>query len=149
MSQEKVDRYKEQKKNRKKIMKQEKCKRYLGYTATVVVIALIIGWAGFSIYKNHEANKPVSYTEVDLSALTDYYSNLQWTNLSGTNIIQLVSLVILILLSAFFSSAETALVTVNRIKMRTLADEGNVRAKRVLAITDHSSKMFKRYFNRK
>ena len=28
MSQEKVDRYKEQKKNRKKIMKQEKCKRY-------------------------------------------------------------------------------------------------------------------------
>ena len=56
MSQEKVDRYKEQKKNRKKIMKQEKCKRYLGYTATVVVIAL---------------------TEVDLSALTDYYSNLQ------------------------------------------------------------------------
>ena len=45
MSQEKVDRYKEQKKNRKKIMKQEKCKRYLGYTATVVVIALIIGWA--------------------------------------------------------------------------------------------------------
>ena len=77
MSQEKVDRYKEQKKNRKKIMKQEKCKRYLGYTATVVVIALIIGWAGFSIYKNHEANKPVSYTEVDLSALTDYYYNLQ------------------------------------------------------------------------
>ena len=61
--------------------------------------------------------------------------------MSGTNIIQLVSLVILILLSAFFSSAETALVTVNRIKMRTLADEGNVRAKRVLAITDHSSKM--------
>ncbi len=64
----------------------------------------------------------------------------RWTNLSGTDIIQLVSLVILILLSAFFSSAETALVTVNRIKMWTLADEGNV-AKRVLAITDHSSKM--------
>ena len=61
--------------------------------------------------------------------------------MSGTDIIQLVSLVILILLSAFFSSAETALVTVNQIKMRTLADEGNVRAKRVLAITDHSSKM--------
>jgi hypothetical protein len=28
-------------------------------------------------HENHEANKPVSYTEVDLSALTDYYSNLQ------------------------------------------------------------------------
>ena len=41
MSQEKVDRYKEQKKNRKKIMKQEKCKRYLGYTATVVASPFI------------------------------------------------------------------------------------------------------------
>ena len=56
-------------------------------------------------------------------------------------VIQIVTIIILLMLSAFFSSAETALVTVNRIKMRTLADEGNVRAKRVLAITDHSSKM--------
>lgn len=38
---------------------------------------------------------------------------------------QIVVLVILLMLSAFFSSAETALTTVNKIRMRTLAEEGN------------------------
>ena len=55
--------------------------------------------------------------------------------------IQLVILIILIVLSAFFSSAETSFVTVNPIRMRALADEGNKRAKRVLKITEDSSKM--------
>lgn len=57
------------------------------------------------------------------------------------DIFQLIFLVILLLLSAFFSSAETALITVNRIKMRTLAEEGNKKADRVLQITDNSGKM--------
>ncbi len=56
-------------------------------------------------------------------------------------IIQIVVLAILLLLSAFFSSAETALTTVNRIRMRSLAEEGSKQAKRVLAITDNSGKM--------
>ena len=55
--------------------------------------------------------------------------------------IQIVVLLILLGLSAFFSSAETALTTVNRIRMRSLADEGNKRAKMVLKITDNSSRM--------
>lgn len=54
---------------------------------------------------------------------------------------QLIVLFILLLLSAFFSSAETALTTVNKIRIRTLAEEGNRRAKMVLAITDDSGKM--------
>ncbi len=54
---------------------------------------------------------------------------------------QLIILLILLLLSAFFSSAETALTTVNKIRMRTLADEGSKRARTVLAITDDSGKM--------
>lgn len=54
---------------------------------------------------------------------------------------QLIILFILLLLSAFFSSAETALTTVNKIRMRTLADEGSKRARTVLAITDDSGKM--------
>ena len=57
------------------------------------------------------------------------------------DIFQLVFLVILLLLSAFFSSAETALTTVNRIRMRTLAEDGDKRAERVLRITDDSGKM--------
>lgn len=60
----------------------------------------------------------------------------------GTDdIFKLIVLIILLLLSAFFSSAETALTTANRIRMRTLADEGNKRAARVLKITDDSGKM--------
>ena len=54
---------------------------------------------------------------------------------------QLVALVVLLILSAFFSSAETSLVSVNQIRMRSLAENGNVRAKRVLAITSNQSKM--------
>jgi CBS domain containing-hemolysin-like protein len=48
---------------------------------------------------------------------------------------------ILLLLSAFFSSAETALTTVNKIKIKSLAEEGNGRAQLVLQITDASNKM--------
>ncbi len=55
--------------------------------------------------------------------------------------IQLAALILLLALSAFFSSAETALTTVNKIRMRTLAEEGNARAKKILAITDDSGKM--------
>lgn len=61
--------------------------------------------------------------------------------MSTGEIIQIICLVLLIFLSAFFSSAETALTTVNHIRIRTMADEGNVRAKRVLKITEDSSKM--------
>lgn len=56
--------------------------------------------------------------------------------------IQFVILFILLLLSAFFSSAETALTTVSKIKMRSLAEDGNKRAATVLDITEnHSPKM--------
>lgn len=55
--------------------------------------------------------------------------------------IQIIVLIILLFLSAFFSSAETSLTTVNKIKMRALAEEGNKKAQIVLQITDDSSKM--------
>lgn len=56
-------------------------------------------------------------------------------------VIQLVFLFIMILLSAFFSSAETALSTVNRVRMRSLEEEGNKRAARVNKILENYSKM--------
>lgn len=53
-----------------------------------------------------------------------------------------IILIILLMLSAFFSSSETALMTVNKIRLRSLADEGNKRAALVLDITEnHTSKM--------
>lgn len=56
-------------------------------------------------------------------------------------IIQLVILIILLFLSAFFSSAETAFSTVNRIRMQSKADEENKRAKLVVKILDKYSRM--------
>lgn len=55
--------------------------------------------------------------------------------------IQIISLIILLMLSSFFSSAETSLTTVNKLRIRSLAEEGNKRAKIVLDITDDSGKM--------
>lgn len=55
--------------------------------------------------------------------------------------IQFIVLIILIFLSAFFSSAETAFSTVNRVRMQTLAEEGGKRAARVNKILSSYSKM--------
>ena len=55
--------------------------------------------------------------------------------------IQLISIVLLLILSAFFSSAETALTTASQIRLQSKADEGNKRALKVLKITSDMSKM--------
>lgn len=55
--------------------------------------------------------------------------------------IQLIILVVLLALSAFFSSSETALTTVNKIRMRTLADAGDKRAAYVLRVIENPGKM--------
>ena len=56
-------------------------------------------------------------------------------------ILQAICLVLLLVGSAFFSSAETALTTVNRIQIQLLAEEDNKKAKGVEMILDQSSKM--------
>ena len=56
-------------------------------------------------------------------------------------VIQLVSLIVLVILSGFFSSAETALSTVNRVRMRALEEEGSKRAARVNKVLENYSKM--------
>ena len=55
--------------------------------------------------------------------------------------IQLLILILLLLMSAFFSSTETALTTVNKIRVRTLAENGDKKAEYVLKIIEDPSKM--------
>ena len=55
--------------------------------------------------------------------------------------IQLVILVILLALSAFFSSAETALTTVNRLRIRALVDDGDARAITLSKVIDDPGKL--------
>lgn len=56
-------------------------------------------------------------------------------------LIKLIILFILLGLSGFFSSAETALTTVNKIKIKTMADDGDKKAARVLNVINRPKKM--------
>lgn len=60
---------------------------------------------------------------------------------SGDAVIQLFILLILLALSAFFSSSETALVTVNKIRMRNMAEGGNKQAETVIKTVENQGKM--------
>lgn len=56
-------------------------------------------------------------------------------------VIQIIILFILLALSAYYSSAETALTTVNKVRMEALQDEGDKRASTVLKLLSDRSKM--------
>ena len=53
---------------------------------------------------------------------------------------RMIILFILLLLSAFFSSAETAFTSLNRLKIKSLADEGSKRAALVLSLIDKNAR---------
>ncbi len=54
---------------------------------------------------------------------------------------QFVVLVVLLILSAFFSSAETSLTTVNKLRIRTLVEDGVKGAKTISSLIEDPSKM--------
>ena len=54
---------------------------------------------------------------------------------------QLIVLFVLLLLSAFFSSAETSLTTVNKLRIRSLMEDGVRGAKRINDLIENPSKM--------
>lgn len=56
-------------------------------------------------------------------------------------VLKMVTLLILVLLSAFFSSAETSLMSANKIKMRSLSENGNKSAGIVIKLNENSGKM--------
>lgn len=77
MSQEKVERYKEEKKNRKKIMAQEKRKRVFSALCGWVIALAFVGWIGVSFYDAYQDKKPLETIYTDLSSLNDYFGTLE------------------------------------------------------------------------
>ena len=76
MSQEKVNRYKEEKANRKEILAKEKRhKRLMKICAGVIVLALVcwIGYSAWDSYWDSVNNSPVT---ADVTALDDYFTSL-------------------------------------------------------------------------
>lgn len=61
--------------------------------------------------------------------------------MNTSHIIQLVALLILAFLSAFFSSAETALTCANRVRIRALSEEGNRKAAVLERVLENPGKM--------
>lgn len=61
--------------------------------------------------------------------------------MDSSDVSLLVIILVLVIFSALFSAAETALTTVNKIRIRTMADEGHKRAIRVTKIIDQPGRM--------
>ncbi len=56
-------------------------------------------------------------------------------------IVELIILIICFLMSGFFSGAETALLSVNKIRMRTLAEDGNGKARMVCRLVEDTDSL--------
>ena len=76
MSRAKVDQYKKEKANRKKIMAREKAKRILARICLSVILVGLVGWAGYTGYQTYEDKKPSKTIYTDVSAVADYMSGL-------------------------------------------------------------------------
>ena len=53
----------------------------------------------------------------------------------------ILSLILLVLFSAFFSASETAYTSLNRVRVKSLANAGNRRAEKVLSLAEKYDKM--------
>ncbi len=76
MSQEKVDRYKQEKANRKKIMRKQKVMNFLRKGVLTLVALALVGWLGYSAYDIYESGKERVVAEVNYDAVTNYLNGL-------------------------------------------------------------------------
>jgi len=89
------------------------------------------------LYNN--TKKTIEFKESKIEPLK--YLDKEMIFLAPEDAIQFLALIILVALSAFFSSAETALTTVNRIRLQAMAEDGSKAAAKVLKTIENSSKM--------
>lgn len=76
MSQAKVERYKQEKANRKQIMAREKRKHMLTVICGWAIAIAIVGWAGYSAYNVYEKSRPMETIYANLDSINDYMSSL-------------------------------------------------------------------------
>jgi len=80
MSQEKVNKYKEDKANRKQIMQKEKRNRVISRVIGAAICIALIGWLGYSAVDSITTKAATSQTEVDLTAVDNYFNDLYATD---------------------------------------------------------------------
>lgn len=75
MSQEKVNQYKEEKKNRKANVQKEKRKAMLTKLSVVAVLLVLAAWIGYSAVDRIQSAEGPAVT-VDSSAITEYVDSI-------------------------------------------------------------------------
>lgn len=77
MSQAKVDKYKQDKANRQKIIKKQKRMHRFEMTAIAVVCAIFVVWVGYSVYDKVSSGDGTAQTVTfDATAVQNYLSGL-------------------------------------------------------------------------
>lgn len=78
MSQAKVDRYKEEKRNRKETLRREKRKHLAAKTAGLIVAAALVAWGGYSVYDEFIGSRPadVKTYRIDAAPIDDFMNDL-------------------------------------------------------------------------
>ena len=76
MSQEKVDRYKQDKANRKQIMRKQRITNLVRKGVLALVALALIGWLGYSAYDMYESGKDRVVAEVNYDSISNYLNDL-------------------------------------------------------------------------
>ena len=75
-SQEKVNRYKEEKANRKQLMEKQKKQKALRKVAGIVIAVVLIGWVGYSAVDAYQESRPRDVVEVDYTVVDEYLQTI-------------------------------------------------------------------------
>ena len=76
MSQEKVNRYKEQKKNRKAIQARKKINALITNVCASLAALALVAWLGYSVVDSYEKKQNSGPVTADITALDDYTASL-------------------------------------------------------------------------
>ena len=76
MSQEKVDRHKQKKANRKKIMRKQRAMSIVRKAVLTLAALALVAWLGYSAYDIYESGKERVVAEVNYDAVTNYLNGL-------------------------------------------------------------------------
>lgn len=76
MSQEKVERYKKEKANRKKIIKKQRIMNVVRKVVLTLAALALVGWLGYSAYQTYESGQEREVAEVNYDAVNNYLNQL-------------------------------------------------------------------------
>lgn len=80
MSQQKVDRYKQEKAGRKNEVKKQKRKDFLWKAGVSVIAIALVAWIGYSGYSLYASSQPRKTVEVDYGDIDNYANGLAQTD---------------------------------------------------------------------